>query len=198
MDKTTKTILIVLSSLLLVCACGASILLATGAWSVGKIVQWADQNTTENPQEVAQTASGIASFDVPENFSKQYGMKLGDFTMVQYMTQDEKSIIFVTQFPAGTSIDMDEMMRQINEGGRNPDSPWYKMDSTLVEQRPVTIRGEETTLSVSEGTTEQGILYRMANATFQGNGEGPALFMIVGPADQWDTSLVDNFIISVR
>ena len=82
MDKTTKTILIVLGSLLLVCACGASILFATGAWSVGKIVQWADQNTTENPQEVAQTASGIASFDVPEGFSKQYGMKLGDFTMV--------------------------------------------------------------------------------------------------------------------
>lgn len=198
MDKTTKTILIVLGSLLLVCACGASILFATGAWSVGKIVEWADQNTTENPQEVAQTASGIASFDVPVNYSKQYGMTLGDFTMVQYMTQDEKSIIFVTQFPAGTSINMDEMMRQINEGGRNPDSPWYKMDSTLVEQRPVTIRGEETTLSVSEGTTEQGILYRMANATFQGNGEGPALFMIVAPADQWDTSLVDNFIISVR
>jgi hypothetical protein len=198
MDKTTKTILIVLGSLFLVCACGASVLFVTGAWSIGKVVQWADQNTTENPQEVAEIASGIADFDVPAGFDTQYGMKLGDFTMVQYMRRDEKSIVFVTQFPAGTSIDMDEMMRQVREGGRDPNSPWYNMDTTLLEQKPVTIHGAETTLSISEGTTKEGVLYRMANATFQGNGKGPALFMIVGPADQWNSQLVEEFIASIR
>lgn len=198
MDKTTKTILIVLGSLLLVCACGASALFATGAWSIGKVVQWADQNTTENPQEVAQVASGIADFEVPEGFNTQYGMKLGDFTMVQYMTQDEKSIIYVTQFPAGTSINVEEMMRQIRDSSRNPNSPWYNTHTALIEQKPVTIRGEQTTLSVSEGTNDQGVSYRVANAKFQGNGEGPALFMIVGPADQWDSQLVEDFVASIR
>ena len=198
MDKTTKTILIVLGSLLLVCACSAGILFATGAWSIGRLVQWADQNTTENPQDVAKIASGIADFDVPEEFNKQYGMKLGSWTLVQYMTQDEKSILFVTQFPAGTSINVDEMMRQIRNNSRNPNSPWYNTDTTLVEQRPITIRGQETTLSVNEGTTKEGIPYRMANAEFQGNGEGPALFMIAGPADQWDIQWVEDFIASIR
>ena len=198
MDKTTKTILIVLGSLFLVCGCAASVLFVTGAWSMGKFVQWADQNTTENPQEVAEIASGIADFDVPQGFNTQYGMKLGDFTMVQYMTPDEKSIVFVTQFPAGTSINVDEMMRQVREGGRDPNSPWYNMDTTLLEQQPVTINGTETTLSISEGTTKEGVLYRMANATFQGHGEGPALFMIVGPADQWNIQWVEDFIASIR
>lgn len=198
MDKTTKTILIVLGSLLLVCACAASVLFVTGAWSIGRVVQWADQNTTENPQEVSEIASGIADFDVPQGFNTQYGMKLGGFTMVQYMTGDEKSIVFVTQFPAGTSINMDEMMRQVREGGRNPNSPWYNTDMALIEQKPVTIHGTETTLSISEGTTKEGVLYRMANATFQGRGEGPALFMIVGPADRWENQLVEDFISSIR
>ena len=198
MDKTTKAILIVLGSLFLVCGCGVSLLFITGAWSVGKVVQWADQNTTENPQEVAQIASGIADFDVPVGFDTQYGMKLGDFTMVQYMTRDEKSIVFVTQFPARTSLNMDEMMRQVRAGGQNPNSPWYNMDTTLLEQKPITIHGAESTLSISEGTTKEGVLYRMANATFQGRGEGPALFVIVSPADQWDIQLLEGFIASIR
>jgi hypothetical protein len=198
MDKTTKTTLIVIGSLLLICACGAAALLVTGAWSLGRLVNWADQNTTENRQEVAQIASGIASFQVPEGFNTQFGMKLGDFSMVQYMTSDEQTIIFVTQFPAGTSINPDEMMRQIQKNSRNPQSVWYNTDTALVEQKPVTIRGQETTLSVSEGTNEQGMLYRVANAKFQGDGKGPALFLIVGPADQWDIQLAEEFISSIE
>jgi hypothetical protein len=197
-DKTTKTILIVIGSLLVVCACGAAGLLATGAWSIGRLVNWADQSTTENPQEVSQIASDIASFRVPEGFSTQFGMKLGGFSMVQYMTRDERTIIFVTQFPAGTSINPEEMIREIQQNARNPKSVWYNTDARLVEQRPVTIRGEETTLSISEGTSEQGVLYRVANAEFHGNGEGPALLMIVGPADQWDVQLAEEFITSIQ
>lgn len=198
MNKTTKTILIVIGSLLVLCACTTAVLLGTGAWSFGKLVQFAENSTTENPQQVAQIASEIATYDVPESFNKQYGMKIGTWRLVQYMTGDEKTILFVTQFPAGTSINMDEMMRQIQSNSRNPNSPWYNIDTALVEQKPVIIRGQETTLNISEGTTKEGVLYRMANAEFQGKGEGPAQFMIVGPADQWDEQMVEDFIASIQ
>ena len=198
MNNTTKTILIILGALLFVCACGAAVVLATGAWSVGEVVKWADQNTTEDPAEVTQIASEIAEFDVPKGFTKQYGMKIATFSMVQYMTPGEDRFIFVTQFPADTSINPDEMMRQIRNNSRNPNSPWYNTDTHLVEQKPVTVRGEETTLSISEGTNEQGVTYRMAHAKFQGNGEGPALLMIVAPMDEWDNEMVEDFITSIQ
>jgi hypothetical protein len=198
MNKNTKIILIVIGSLLVLCACGSAALLGTGAWSIGKLVQFAENNTTENPQEVAQIASGISTYDVPEGFNKQYGMKIGSWSLVQYMTGDEKTILFVTQFPAGTSINVEEMMRQIRSNSNNPNSPWYNTDMTLVEQKPVTIRGQETTLNISEGTTKEGIPYRMANAEFQGDGEAPALFLIVGPADKWDDQMVEDFITSIQ
>ena len=198
MDKTTKTILIVLGSLLVVCACGAAILVGTGLWSFGKVVEFADNSTTENPQEVAQIASGIADFSLPEGYTTQYGIKIASFSMVQYTTRNEESYIFLTQFPAGTSINPDDMMRQVRDNSRNPNRPWYNTDTHLVEQKPVTISGEETILSISEGTNDQGEMYRLANAKFQGNGEGPALLMIVGPADQWDTTMVEDFIASIR
>lgn len=198
MNKTTKTILIILGALLFICACGAAVVLATGARSVAEIVKWADQNTTEDPQEVAKIASEIADYEIPESLTRQYGIKFATFSMVQYMNSSEDMFLFVTQFPAGTSINPDEMMREIRNNSRNPNSPWYNTDTELVEQRKVTIRGEKTTLSISEGTNEQGETYRIANAKFKGNGAGPALFMIVAPADQWDDELLQDFIASIQ
>jgi hypothetical protein len=198
MNKTTKIILIVVGSLLVLCACATAALLGTGLWSFGKIAQFAEQNTSEDPQEVSRIASNIATFDVPEGFNKQYSIKIGDWSLVQYMTGNEKSILIVTQFPAGTSINADEMMRQIEKNSRNPGSPWYNVDTALVEQKPITIRGQESTLSISEGTSKEGVSFRMANAQFQGNGEGPAMFLIAGPAEQWNDQVVEDFIASIE
>jgi hypothetical protein len=198
MNKTTKTILIVIGSLLVLCTCGSAVLLGTGAWSLGKLVQFAENNTTENPQEVAQVASGIATFDIPEGFEKQYGMKLGGLSLVQYMTDNERTVIFVMQFPAGTNINVDEMMRQIEQNSRRESRAWYGMTTALVEQKPVTIRGQETIMSISEGKNDQGVLYRVANAEFQGEGEGPAIVMIVGPADDWNIGIFEKFIASIQ
>lgn len=198
MSQTTKTVLIIVGSVLLLCACTTAILMGTGLWSFGKAVQFLDNSTTEDPQEVARVASEIATFDIPAGFDTQYGMKISTFSMVQYTTRSEETYIFLTQFPAGTSINVEEMMRQIRNNSRNPNSPWYNVDTQLIEKRPINIRGQETTLSISEGTSDQGKLYRMANATFQGNGEGPALLMIVGPADEWDSEVIEDFIASLR
>jgi hypothetical protein len=198
MNKTTKTVLIIIGSLLVLCACTSAVLLGTGIWSFGKVIEFADNSTTEDPQEVAQIASEIADFDVPEGFTTEYGMKIATFSLVQYTTSSQHTFIFLTQFPAGTSINPDEMMREIKQSSHNPNSAWYNVDMQLVEQNPVTIRGQETTLSISEGTSDSGEMYRMANAKFQGNGAGPALLMIVGPADQWDMSMVEDFIASIQ
>jgi hypothetical protein len=198
MDKTTKTILIIVGSLIVLCGCAVAALLGTGVWSFNKLVQFAENNTTENPQKVAQIASEIADFDLPQGFEARYGMKIATFSLAQYTTRDENSYIFLAQFPAETSIKPDQMMHDIKQGAQDPNSPWHNVDMTLVEQKPVLIRGQETTLSISEGKNDQGVLYRMANATFQGKGAGPSLLMAVAPADQWDAQMLEGFIASLR
>lgn len=198
MRRATKSAMILTGSLLLTCLCGVAIVFGAGFWSFGKFMDFADQSTTEDPQEVEHIASEIADFEIPEGFSKQYGMKMGNFSLVQYTTGKGDTFIFVTQFPAGTSINPDEMMREIRDSSRKSDSPWCNVVTRLIEQRPVTIRGEETILSVSEGTSENGQLYRMANAKFQRRGEGPSLLLIVGPADDWEMQMAEDFIVSIQ
>jgi hypothetical protein len=197
MDKTTKTILIIIGSLLLICVCGASLLFVTGLWSVGNIVRWADTNTSEEPQEVVRIGSEIADFSVPEGFGSPYGMHFGEITSVGYASQSKDTHILLTQFPEGTHVDVDEMLKLISQYSSDPHIRWYDTQTALIEEKPVTIRGQETTLSISEGASSDGVTYRSATATFQGRG-GPSLLLIAGPLDEWDIEMVEAFIASIQ
>ena len=70
-------------------------------------------------------------------------------------------------------------------------------EMTTVEQKRVTIRGQETTLSIGEGQTSEGETFRVATVTFQGKG-GPALLMVSGPIEEWDLQIVETLIVSMR
>ena len=197
MDKTTKTVLIIIGSIVLVCACGGSLLFATGLWSFGRFVTWADTNTSDEPQEVVRIGSEIADFDVPEGFGSPYGMHFGEITSVGYVSQSRNTHILLTQFPEGTSINVQEMLKLISEYSADSNNHWYDSQTTLVEEKPVTIRGQETILSISEGTSTEDGTYRSAVASFDGRG-GPALLMIAGPIDEWDMEMVEEFIGSMQ
>ena len=197
MDKTTKTILIVIGSLLLICVCAAGVIFATGLWSFGNIVEWADSNTSENPQEVARVGGEIADFEIPEGFGSPYGMHFGDVTMVGYASHSKNTHILLTQFPEGTSVNTNEVLKLISQYSDDPNSRWANTHTEVIEEKPVTIRGQESTLTVSEGISSDGVTYRTAVANFQGRG-GPSLVMIAGEADEWDIEMVETFVASIE
>jgi hypothetical protein len=196
MDKTTKTILIVIGSVLFVCACITAGIFATGLWSFGRFVRWADQSVSEDPQTAVRLGSEIADYDVPEGFGSPYSIHFEDVTIVAYKSASEKSHIVLAQFPEGTSINVEEMLKEIEKGSGDPNSIWYNARTELVEQKPVTVRGQECTLNISEGTSSDDVEFRMATAKFEGRG-GPSLVMVAGPLDEWDIELVEAFIGSI-
>ncbi len=197
MDKSTKTILAVIGSVLLVCGCLTAVIFATGLWSFVSVVNFVDQSVSESPQVAVRLGSEIADFEIPEGFGSPYSVHLGDVTMVAYKSQSERSHILLAQFPEGTSINVEEMLKTIEKGSGDPNSIWYNTETTLVEQQSVTICGQETTLNISEGTSSDGVAFRTATAKFEGNGR-PSLVMIAGPLDEWDEEMVEAFIESIQ
>lgn len=197
MDKTTKTILIILGSLLVLCACAVSAAFGTGLWSLAKYNQWTDTSTTRNFSEVAKFSQEIAVFTLPDRFGSPYGMHVGEITSVGFSSPSKNTHILLTQFPEGTSINTEELLKQISQYSMNPDSGWNNAHMTVIEEKPVTIRGQESILSISEGTSSDGTTYRSAITTFDGN-KGPAMMVIAGPLEEWDRQLVDEFIASIQ
>jgi hypothetical protein len=196
MNKTVRILLIIAGVLVVICGCASAVALGTGILSAGKLVQWAETNTSENPQEVDQIAAEIADFDVPEGFGSPYGMHFLDFTSVGYLSQSGNTHIYLTQFPPDTHMDVDEMMRMLKEGG-SPEGPWVGAKMTEVEQKPVTVRGQGSTLSIGEGQTSEDETFRVATVAFQGK-DGPALLMVAGPLAEWDIEMVEAMIASVH
>lgn len=189
--------MIVIGSILLVCGCVAAGIFATGVWSFGRFVSWADESVSEDPQEVLRVGAEIADFEIPEGFGSPYSVHFGDVTLIGYKSPSEKSQLLLAQFPQGTSINLDEMLRIIRDGANDPNSIWYNTETELVEQKPVTIRGDECMLSISEGTSRDGVEFRMATAKFEGRG-GPSLVMIAGPLDEWNDEVVESFVASIQ
>jgi hypothetical protein len=197
MDKSTRNTLIGIGSILLVCGCITAVIFATGLWSFSRFVNWAEESVSESPDVAVRVGSEIADFEIPTGFGSPYSVHFGDVTMVGYQSENGNSHILLAQFPEGTSINVDEMLKEISEYSDDPNSTWYKTETTLVEQKPVSIRGQETTLNISEGTSSEGITYRSATATFQGRG-GPALVLVAAPIDEWDMEAVETFVASIE
>lgn len=196
MNKTVKTILIIVGVLVVLCACATTALFASGAWTMGKVLQWADTSTTEDPDEVAQIASEIADFELPEGFDSPYGMRLAKFTSVGYFSQSRHTHIYLTQLPKDVHMDIKEMMRMTQEDAGDPQAPLYGISMAVIEDRPVTICGQESTLSIQEGKSSDGDTFRTATVTFQGKGGNQAVLMVSGPADEWDEEMVNALIAS--
>ena len=154
----------------------AMTILATGLWAFDRFVNWAERSVSESPE----VAVRVADYEVPEGFGAPYSIHFGDVTMIGYKSTNEKSYILLAQFPDGTSINVDEMLRIIRDGSSDPNSFWYNTETTVIEQNPVTIRGQGCTLNISEGTSAEGVTYHSAIATFEGR-SGPSLVMIAGP-----------------
>ena len=197
MDKSTKTVVIIIGVILLVGAVAAMTILATGLWAFGRFVNWAEQSVSESPEVAVRVGSEIADYQVPVGFGSPYSVHFGEVSLVGYKSQDEESNILLAQFPAGTHMDIDKMLRQISEGSGESDRVWYNTKTTLIEQKPVTLRGQECILNISEGTSSEGTTYRSAAATFEGN-SGPALVLIVSPMDEWDIEMVEAFLSSIK
>jgi hypothetical protein len=197
MDKTTKTVLIIVGSVLFLCACGASVLFAAGLWSLRTIGRVAESSTSRDLPEVANMLSEVAVITLPDGFGSPYGIHIGDITSVGFASQSKNTHILITQFPQGTVVDTKEMLKLIRDYSTNPDNPWDTSTTRVIEGKPVTIRGQETYLEISEGTSSDGTSYRVATAPFQGK-RGPALLMIAGPLDEWDMEMVDTFIASIQ
>jgi hypothetical protein len=197
MDKTTKTVLIIIGSVLLVCACGFSLLFATGLWSFRTISRAVDSSTSTDLAEVADMLSEIAVITLPDGFGSPYGIHIGDLTSVGFASQSENTHILITQFPQGTVVDTQEMLKQISKYSTNPGNRWDPSNARVIEGKPVTVRGQDCYLEISEGISSDGITYRIATATFEGK-RGPSLLMIAGPLDEWDMEMVETFVASIQ
>jgi hypothetical protein len=198
MNKTLKVILIIIAVLVVLCCCVGTALTLTGVVSMGTILKNIEANTTENPEEVATIAAGIADFEVPAGFINPYGMNIMGFSAVGYFSPDQSTHIFLTELPKNLNLNVEEIMQSMQEQSCKGNVTVNGGQFTSVEDRPVTIRGQQSTLIIKEGVSSEGETVRIGTVSFDSKQGHQAVLMISSRGDTWDDAMVNNLIASFR
>ena len=148
---------------------------------------------SSNADQVASAASAIADFEPPAGYSSDFTATLMGYTVAAYNPGDGHSHLYLVQ--SEEESDAEKLAQMLSE--LVPGSSDWNTRLTVIENRPATLRGQETTLIISDGVDSQGETYRQVTAAFQGKG-GPALLVLSEPVESWDQSEVDAFIASIQ
>lgn len=191
MSTTVKVIIGVVAAGILLCLLLGAAGLILFNWTGRQV----SRTIQSDPVQISEIGGTIADYDLPAGFEDAYSQQLAGFDLVAYNGADGHSHLYFFQLPQGVHVDMDEIKRQLDQATGEP----AKIDvrSRVVDQVPVTLRGQDTTVVISEATNSEGLTYRTASAVFQGKG-GQALVVFERPTSSWDQAEVDAFLASIR
>ncbi len=159
------------------------------------LVSACGMNATVNTEadKVASIAAEIVAFDLPAGYSPEFSASLTGYTLVSYNPSDSHSHLYLIQSEKESDGEkLASMVGQIAPGSYDPQTRM-----TIIETRPITVRGQEVTMVISDGVTSEGETYRQVMIAFEGNG-GPALVMLSEPVARWNQEQVDAFIASIH
>lgn len=139
----------------------------------------------------ADAGSEIADFDLPAGFAAEFSTSAMGYTVATYRGPNAASHLYLIQ--SEKEADGEELARMLTQLA--PGSPDNGV--TAVENRTVTLRGQEVNLTVAEGLSSENVAYRQIMAVFEGKG-GPALLVLSESVEAWDQEAVDAFLASIR
>lgn len=190
MSRNTKILLAVIGGLAVVCIC----IVVVAYIALQRLGSSIESSVVTDPQEASEVASAIAEFDIPAGYDigamHMFGIEWA------ILDNDQGGTIMLMQYPDNMNISQDQLEQQMQQVWQQTTNR-NGLNMKVIDQQPVTIRGEQTTLTVSEGSDSQGNGFRQAIAVFPGR-EGQAILMMVIPSQDWDQEMIDQFIQSIR
>jgi hypothetical protein len=153
-------------------------------------------NVMAEPGEAAQIGQLIAGYTVPAGYTSAVATQFAHLEVVGYNGPDGHHHIYLLQLPPYLTLNQAEIERLLDSNTSDQGSGGVSA-LQVVEERPVTIRGQGATLVVSEGVNGEGVPIRSANALFTGK-DSQALLSFAGPSATWDESVVTAFIESMH
>ena len=149
--------------------------------------------TNTDPEQLSGFTSEIAGFDLPAGYHADFSTNLMGYSVTAYSRGAGPSHLYLVQ--SEKESDGEKLAQMLPELVLGSGDPQTRM--TVIETRPIRVRGQETTLVISDWINSEGISYRQAAVAFQGDG-GPALLVFSEPIERWNQETVDAFLASIH
>ena len=195
MSRNTKTVLIVLGVVLVLCICSC---VGFGVFAPTIGGMFMSRSVATEPEDVAAIGSKVVDYEAPPGYEAVFGMSFFGFDLVGLGSDKEnpQMLIFLMQFPEWANADQASMEAQLQQSV-NQQLDSGEMQLETVGEQEVIIGDQPVTLTIREGSNAEGQSVRQVTGIFQGKG-GPAILMIMGNVESWDQAAVDQFLASIR
>lgn len=148
---------------------------------------------TNDSQHVEKLASKIADFELPAGYVSEFSTEMAGYTLAMYKgTSDPSHLYLIQSEKEADGEELERMLTQLAPGSSDPNTRM-----TVIENRPISVRGQDVTLVISDGVNHEGESYRQATVAFQGKG-GPALLVLSESLELWDDESVGAFLASIQ
>jgi hypothetical protein len=107
-------------------------------------------------------------------------------------TSDPSHLYLIQSEKEADGEELERMLTQLAPGSSDPNTRL-----TVIENRPISVRGQDVTLVISDGVNHEGESYRQAMVAFQGKG-GPALLVLSESLELWDDESLGAFLASIQ
>ncbi len=193
MSRNAKIALIILGTLTVICLglCGIGYFL---------LPRLAQNVVSQKPEDAKRVGAEIADYTLPEGYQEFMGMNFLVYKMVMIApARDDGQIrngmafmLLGMDFTGGNQADMERQMQQSfqQQYGRSGSTMKY------VGTETATIRDKHVTLTIAESEGGSATL-RQAIGTFEGK-NGLVMVMVMGDVDEWDDSLMREFLGSIK
>jgi hypothetical protein len=151
-----------------------------------------------DPAEVEQVGAKIADYSVPTGYSQTMAMSIlgTDFVFIAPEDASNGALIMLMQFGAGVQGNPEAFQEQMQRSFEQQ-SGRRGLNMKVVETKTMTIRGQESQVSILEGTDESGTSLRQLLTSFEGKA-GTVMVMIQGLTEDWDQDMIDGFLESIH
>ena len=155
----------------------------------------------ENPAEAGVIADEIADFTLPSGYSANMAMGFAGIRMVvigpENFDNSQGMFIMLMEYPSAFAGNPEDMKRQMEDSlAQQSGIRARNMSEAYIEE--VVINGEKVDLAVTEGTDENGNSLRQIIGVFESKSGSPAMLMMMGDPNSWDTEAYNSFIQSMQ
>ena len=150
-------------------------------------------SVSTDSENVGNLTAAIADFDLPAGYVPEFTTTVMGYDLAAYARGDGPGHIYLIQ--SEDVNDWKKLAQALDEIVIGSGDPTTRL--TVIETRPVTVRGLETTLVISDAVNSEGRAYRQAAVGFQGNG-GPALLVYSESHENWDENILNNLLTSIH
>lgn len=189
MNTGLKILLVILGGLMVLCVAGLVFFVPAAKF----ISQSAANAIGLETVKAEELAAEMVDYQVPSDFEKPYGFRMGDYSLITFLGSDGQSHIYFMQIPEDSKISKEEMLNEAQKMSGGTIGTGFDNANRM----EIEVLGQTAPVWLIDGINSANQPYRQAVSIFDGR-NGTMMVVFERPEVKWNDAELLEFLASIH